>query len=60
MIFAFYFKVYAFLSSYVYEYLPACVYVHYMHAYYLWRPKEGITFPRTGVTVDCQLPGRLL
>lgn len=40
----------------MYECLPVFMYVHYVHAYYLWSPEEGIRLPRTGVTVDCQQP----
>lgn len=37
----------------VYRYLPACVFVHYMHTWYLWRPEESDGFP--GVTNSCKL-----
>lgn len=35
--------------------LPACLYVHHMHAL-LWRPEEDVGTPRTGVLDGCKLP----
>jgi hypothetical protein len=36
--------------------LSAGVYVHHMHAWYLWRMADGVGSARTGPTDDCELP----
>lgn len=38
--------------------LPACVYVYYMQACFLWRPENGIRSPGTIVTDGCEAPYR--
>jgi len=35
--------------------LPACMQVHYLYAYFLKRPEDGIRSPITGVTDGCEL-----
>lgn len=30
--------------------LPTCMALHYIHAWYLRRPEEGITYTETGVS----------
>ena len=48
-------NIYSFLF-YVCECLPACVYVYRMHAWYLWRSKEGVRFPGSEVIDGCEFP----
>jgi E3 ubiquitin-protein ligase NEDD4 len=36
--------------------LPACMSVHHMHTWCLWRPEEGVGSPGIGVTDSCELP----
>lgn len=38
--------------------LPSFMYVYYMCSWCLWRSKEGIKSPETGVTEDREQPGR--
>lgn len=35
--------------------LPACLFVHYLNAWCLLRPEEGIRSPGNGVTGCCEL-----
>lgn len=32
----------------------ACIPVYYIHAWYLWKPEEGVRSPGTGVTIVCE------
>lgn len=34
--------------------LSACLYVHYVHAWCLWRSEEGIGSPGTGIMDGCE------
>lgn len=34
--------------------LPVCMYVHQVHDWCPWRQEEGVDYPRTGVTDDCE------
>lgn len=36
------------------SYFYLCMYEHHLSAWCLWRPKEGIRSPRTGVTDGCE------
>lgn len=35
--------------------LSACIHVHYMHPWYLWRPEVGVQSPETTVSEGCEL-----
>lgn len=45
-----------FKKIYVYEILPAYMYVHHGHAWYPLRPEEGIRIPGSGVKDGCESP----
>lgn len=36
--------------------MGVCMTVYHVRAWYLWSPEEGVAYPGTGVTDDCELP----
>ena len=38
------------------ECLPACMFVHHLHAWCVYRPERGNWIPGTGVLDDCETP----
>lgn len=34
--------------------LPSCIYMHHVYAWQPQKPQEGIKFPGSGVTDDCE------
>ena len=50
--------VHTYIHAYVHVCFLKCMSFHYLCSWYHWEPKEGIAFPWTALTGDCELPCR--